>query len=175
MVLSNQGLRAANLHGFKNERDMLNASNWTGLIGRTCVVAGATGGIGREVAKAFADAGANLVLLDFDRPALDELEARTSDAGVQVMTAVCDISDQLKVAEVAYESMNRMGPCAALINCAAIQKPGPLIDTTPEKWEAAFRINFGGALYLSQQYGRQMPDIPRTRLLLSMWLTRYIV
>lgn len=132
--------------------------DWTGLRGRVCVVTGATGGIGREMARAFAAVGARLGLIDRDQSQLDGLAAELEAEGAEATGFACDIADPASLAKVASASEARFGACGALVNCAAILRAGPLIDTTVEQLETTLRVNVGGALYVSNAFGRQMME-----------------
>lgn len=63
----------------------------TDMAGKTALITGATGGIGRATAAAFVSRGANVVLADLDRAALDEMAAAI---GPQAAVAVCDVTDR---------------------------------------------------------------------------------
>lgn len=133
-----------------------NSFDWSGLAGQVCVITGAAGGIGRETVRTFAEAGARLVLLDREQGALDEMAVPLAEAGVEVLSVACDIIDPDSIAAAAVRSLERFGPCRALVNCAAILRPAPLLDVEALSLDATFAVNVHGALYVSQAFGRQM-------------------
>jgi len=67
------------------------------FTGKTVVLAGATGGLGRPISLAFAEAGANLALCARGEPALAELAAELGGARGGVMTAKVDLCDEQQV------------------------------------------------------------------------------
>jgi 3-oxoacyl-[acyl-carrier protein] reductase len=104
----------------------------TELKGRTAVVTGAAGTMGRAVAKALVADGLKVVGLDV-RPAKGCL--------------VCDISDPEAVAEIVL----RIGRVDVLVNNAGILSNNKSAATTPEEWRAVLAANLDGAFYLAQQ------------------------
>lgn len=132
--------------------------DWLGLAGKVCVITGAASGMGRETAKVFAKAGAKLVLLDRDGEHLTTLASELESQGVEVLPAPGDVGDTDAVEVISKRSREILGLCDVLVNCAASNPPGPLLLETTEKWQSTFRVNFGGVLNCSQQFGRQMME-----------------
>jgi len=112
------------------------------LSGRRALVTGAAGGIGRAAARALADEGCHLALLDRDAAALDALAVDLRAAGVSVTTHSCDVTDEVAVGE----AVRAAGELDVLIGCAGISGPvgTPLADTALADWEAVFAVNVRG-------------------------------
>lgn len=119
-------------------------SDWLGLRGRTVVVTGAGGGIGRALAQGFAEAGARLVLLDRDAE-----EGAQGIAGAQAVA--CDVTDGDAVARAA-----RGIEADVLVNNAAILRPGPLDSVSIAEWQQMLDVNLTGYLRCAQAFGRGM-------------------
>ncbi len=66
---------------------------FTSIEGRTAIVTGGSKGIGFGIAKAFADAGANVVIAGRGREALDEAARSLSEGGANISTVVVDVTD----------------------------------------------------------------------------------
>jgi 3-oxoacyl-[acyl-carrier protein] reductase len=103
----------------------------TELKGRTAVVTGAAGTMGRAVVKALATDGLRVIGLDL-RPAKDCL--------------ACDVSDPAAVAQV----VRRIGRVDVLVNNAGILSNNRAAATTPEEWRRVLAANLDGAFYLSR-------------------------
>jgi 3-oxoacyl-[acyl-carrier protein] reductase len=103
----------------------------TELKGRTAVVTGAAGTMGRAVVKALATDGLRVIGLDL-RPAKDCL--------------ACDVSDPAAVAQV----VRRIGRVDVLVNNAGILSNNKTAATTPEEWRRVLAANLDGAFYLSR-------------------------
>lgn len=119
-------------------------SDWLGLRGRTVVVTGAGGGIGRALAQGFAEAGARLVLLDRD--------AEEGALGIADAQAIaCDVTDGDAVARAAKGI-----EADVLVNNAAILRPGPLDSVSIAEWQQMLDVNLTGYLRCAQAFGRGM-------------------
>jgi 3-oxoacyl-[acyl-carrier protein] reductase len=102
------------------------------LKGKTAVVTGAAGTMGRAVVKALAADGLMVVGLD----------VKPSRGGV-----VCDISDPAAVAQ----AVRAIGRVDVLVNNAGILSNNKSETTTPEEWRKVLAANLDGAFYLSRQ------------------------
>lgn len=122
-------------------------SGWLGLAGRTVVVTGAGGGIGQELARGFAEAGARVVVLDRDTDATGPLAEALPDA----VALACDVTDEDAVARAALEI-----EADVLVNNAAILRPGPLESVSIADWQRMLDVNLTGYLRCAQAFGRGM-------------------
>lgn len=116
--------------------------------GRTLVLTGANGGIGRSVAQLFAAAGANLVLADLDGPALDRFASTLqADAG-RIATRGIDVAkpeDAQALADLAHE---RFGTIDFLVPSAGIYLAQPFVAMSDQEWRQTLSINLDGVFYL---------------------------
>ena len=127
-------------------------SDFLGLGGKTCVITGAGGGIGRAVAHAMVEAGAKPVLLDRDATTLEETAAELAKTGIQAPTFQCDVSDPASVQAAA----KAVGPCDVLVNNAGLLRSGPLATLSLEEWNQLLSVNLTGYLLCSQAFGASM-------------------
>ncbi len=106
-------------------------------------IAGASRGIGRAAAEAFASQGARLLLLARSRELLDvakELSSRT-----EVLAVQCDISKFEPVHTAVEKAIQQWGRIDVLVNTAAILgSTGEIWTTDPEQWAAAVNVNLVG-------------------------------
>jgi 3-oxoacyl-[acyl-carrier protein] reductase len=128
------------------------------LNGRVAVVTGAAGGIGREAARLFARAGADVVIADRDEAQLEvtakEVAAVAPTARVVVVpTDVSRKPDIDRLAERAVEEFSRLDVWA---NVAGILRHGALIDTTEEDMAAVVDVNLKGVYWGTAAAGRIM-------------------
>ncbi len=133
------------------------ANDWLGLAGKTCVITGAGGGIGRATAIGFAQQGARVVLLD-----RDEAGAATTASEVERLTAsrghviACDVGNPESIALAADRSVALAGPCDILVNNAGLLRPGTLDKLPLAEWNALLAVNLTGYLLCAQTFGAQM-------------------
>jgi 3-oxoacyl-[acyl-carrier protein] reductase len=106
---------------------------------QTVIVTGAARGVGLELARFFAGAGANVIAVDYDGDVLAEAAAEVGALGVQA-----DVSKTDDVQRVVDTAMERFGRIDVLVNNAGILRDGVLWKTTDEDWEAVLAVHAGG-------------------------------
>src|SRR5437016_5894820 len=97
-------------------------THWLGLDGKTIAITGASGGIGRAIALAAAEAGACLALLDRDLAGCKELADQLRSRPRACAAIGCDVSSQDSVVAAAEQARRALGPINILINNAGILK-----------------------------------------------------
>ena len=121
------------------------------LDGRTAIITGGSGGIGRACALAFAKAGANIVIAslppDSIPPVLEEVES----IGVNGVGLAVDVSDAAQVKSLVDQTLAQFGRIDALINVAGgsySRNPymptfnrAPLLELAPEDFMTAYAVN----------------------------------
>jgi 3-oxoacyl-[acyl-carrier protein] reductase len=125
--------------------------NRLSLRGKTAFVTGASRNIGRAIALAFAEEGADLVLNT--RVNREELEAVAADcrkAGARVVTVLGDIGDAAAVEAMVRYGLAELGGIDVLVCNAAIRPHTPIEDTTLESWHHVMAVNLHSAFYLSK-------------------------
>ncbi|MFM0616278.1 SDR family NAD(P)-dependent oxidoreductase [Paraburkholderia nemoris] len=132
------------------------SKSWLGLEEKVCVVTGAAGGIGAQIAISLAQAGAHVALLDHDSAACDLVAERIVQEGGKVLAIACDIADKASVTRAALASERELGRPDVLVNNAAITSRGPLLDLDIEQWNRVLSVNLTGALLCAQVFGKQM-------------------
>lgn len=132
------------------------------LNGRTALVTGAAGGIGRELVQALLRAGANVVATDVAEARLEELAQSIAreKLGQGLSTRHLDISDQHSCAASVAAVQARFGTLDILINNGALgmgairddhmTKLVAIEEITPEMWDRFVAVNFSGAWYLTR-------------------------
>jgi NAD(P)-dependent dehydrogenase (short-subunit alcohol dehydrogenase family) len=133
------------------------ATSWLGLEGRTCVVTGAGGGIGRATALAFAAAGTRVVLIDRDEANLATTAERVAaQSGHEAVAVACDVADGASVEAAGEKAERAAGRCDILVNNAGILRAGALASLTLADWNAIMSVNLTGYFLCAQAFGRQM-------------------
>lgn len=132
------------------------SSDWLGIAGRTAVVTGAGGGIGRATAVALARAGCRVVLLDRDAATLQATLGDIQALRGEGLAIGCDVSDPASVESAATQGAAAFGPCDILVNNAGLLRPGPLETLPIAEWNALLAVNLTGYLICAQIFGRQM-------------------
>ena len=150
------------------------------LEGRTCVVTGAAGGLGREIALAMARAGAGVAICDVNEAGLLEAAKQIEALGRQVLAERCDVSSSAAVNAFFDKVAARFGAADILVNNAAIVPTTPADEarrnqhyayiTSPqprrslgftsamsdEDWHRFWDVNVHGVFYCTRAALRQM-------------------
>lgn len=111
------------------------------------VVTGAGGGLGRALCVRFGAAGAHIVALDRDPAGLEETAAVLHAAGVEYLTAVCDVADEEDCRHAVADARRRFGAIDVLINNAGISHRSAFSGTAPAVIRKVMAVNFFGALH----------------------------
>lgn len=120
---------------------------------KTAVITGAARGIGRACAFVFAERGANLVLVDVDGEKLASVGEEMKPFGTDVMTAVCDISNEQAVNDAAKAALERFGKVDMLVNNAALFRSWhPFTKFSSAEWERYFSVNVMGTAYCTNVF-----------------------
>jgi 2-deoxy-D-gluconate 3-dehydrogenase len=124
------------------------------LDGRTALVTGARGGIGRAAAVALAEAGADLVLWGH-QDNLDEAAAEVAAHGAKTKTVVADLGDETAVRRAA-ERVLAENEIDILVNNAGIIRRGPALDMSNGDWSDVLQVNLNSVFLLSRLFGGPM-------------------
>ncbi|MCE2453481.1 MAG: glucose 1-dehydrogenase [Nitrospinae bacterium] len=128
------------------------------MDGRVAVVTGGTSGIGLAIAKALADAGANVTIAGRSQERGDEaLEALKAD-GLDAQFLACDVGDAGSVSNLINEVVSSHGGLNVLVNSAAINIVKPALDHAPEDVDALLASNVRGAFLCAQTAAKVMVD-----------------
>ncbi|MCX4759532.1 SDR family oxidoreductase [Streptomyces sp. NBC_01275] len=121
------------------------------LAGRTALVTGAGGPLGRAFARALAAAGARVVLTGRSEPSLAQAAELVAKEGGAARTAVCDVRDPASVASLAAELADE--DVSLLVNNAGVAGPvRPLVDVGPDEWDAVFAANVRGVYLMCRAF-----------------------
>ncbi|MCD9625557.1 SDR family NAD(P)-dependent oxidoreductase [Rhabdothermincola salaria] len=126
------------------------------LAGRNAVVTGAAGGIGRQAAVTFAQAGADVVIADVGTDGLEETAALVSAAGGKATVVPTDVSERDQVNKLAVAALRAGGRLDVWANVAGVIRNTLIVDATPEDVEAVTRVNQFGTYWGVAAAGRAM-------------------
>lgn len=121
-----------------------------GIAGRTALVTGAAGGIGRAVASALADEGARIVLVDRDAERVAALVETLRTRGAEVLGLTVDVTDEAQVAGAVQAAVAAFDRLDLVVGCAGVSGPvgEPLEAVSLQAWEAVFAVNVTGSYLL---------------------------
>ncbi len=108
------------------------------------VVTGASRGLGRAIAVAFAAAGAHVALAARSRPDLEETARQVEGHGVKALVAPTDVSRYDEVEALMQRAVGTLGRLDIVVNNSGVAKVVPLAEATPEDWRAIIDVNLTG-------------------------------
>lgn len=130
----------------------LSAMSISNLRGQWVWVTGAASGIGLETARAFAQAGANVVLSDIQAEALEAACRDISAIGVGCMPMLLDVADPAAVQRAADAFVWQHGAPAVIVNNAGVGFLGPFLHTPLEAWRRVLDINLMGVVHMCRAF-----------------------
>lgn len=133
------------------------------LDGRVALITGAAGGIGRELVRGFAEAGASVMAADISASGLDALKRGLAG---NVVYRQLDIADHAACAAAVEAASRELGPVDILVNNAGLGLNAlredcmtylvTIEELTPQVWDSFVAVNFSGAWYLTRAVVPQM-------------------
>jgi NAD(P)-dependent dehydrogenase (short-subunit alcohol dehydrogenase family) len=129
------------------------------LTGRVAVVTGGSKGLGKAMARGFAQAGADVVIssrhTDELEKALPEILEGTGRRGLIVTVDLSKRSDAERLAKTALEQMGRVD---ILVNNAGTNVPSPIDQVKDEDWDRVIELNLGACMVLTRALVPQMKE-----------------
>jgi NAD(P)-dependent dehydrogenase (short-subunit alcohol dehydrogenase family) len=128
--------------------------------GKVALVTGAASGMGLATARAFADAGAAVVLADFREDVVNGEAQKLRAAGHKAIAVRCNVSDDAEVAAMVERAAGEFGRLDVAFNNAGVMaRVVPTAESTREEWDRVIGINLRGVWscmkYELQQMQRQ--------------------
>ena len=121
------------------------------LKNKVALVTGASQGIGRETARALAQAGARVAVAARNTEKLAAVVAEIAAAGGEALAVQMDVADAAQVKAGFQQTLEKFGRLDILVNNAGIARDGLALRMKLEDWEAVLRTNLTGAHLCLQQ------------------------
>lgn len=117
-----------------------------GLSGKTVIITGGGGGIGRALCLRFAAEGSRVAVLDRDATAAQTTADLIAETGGKAMAFAADITDYAAIVETVDKVQSELGVPTVLVNNAGFDRFMPFLKTEPGMWQQLIDINLTGAL-----------------------------
>ena len=117
------------------------------LAGRTAVITGGGGGIGRETAIVLAEAGANIVVGDVKDAGLRETVGLVEAVGGKALAVLTDVTQKAQVEALVTAARDHFGSVDVMGNVAGIIRNNLVVDTPEEELDAVLAVNLKGVYF----------------------------
>jgi NAD(P)-dependent dehydrogenase (short-subunit alcohol dehydrogenase family) len=118
------------------------------ISGKTAIVTGAASGIGRGIATALAEAGANVVMADIQKEAVEQAAHGLSGTNKRIMPVRIDVTLETSVIDALAEAERAFGKLHIACNNAGVPMHGTgLVDVLPADWQFVMAVNICGIIH----------------------------
>lgn len=126
------------------------------LKNRVAVVTGASSGLGRQMAIAFAKQGASLAILARRKDRLESVKKEIEETGSECVAVKCDVTNTEDIKLAAQEIENKFGRVDILVNCAGSAKNNGVLNMTDEEWQFTMDIDLNSVFYVTREFATIM-------------------
>jgi NAD(P)-dependent dehydrogenase (short-subunit alcohol dehydrogenase family) len=126
--------------------------------GRSVIITGAGGGLGRAYALAFAAEGANVVVNDIRLEAAQAVACEVQAAGGRALANSGDITTLAGAQAIVEAAVAEFGDVQVLVNNAGVLRDRMFLSLSEEDWDAVMRVHLRGHFCLAQVLGRRWRD-----------------
>ena len=126
------------------------------LKGRVAVISGASSGLGMQMARAFAEQGADLVILARRVERLMEFKPELEQYGVRVLALKCDVTSTEEINKAAADTERFFGHADILVNCAGSSKDKGVLDMNDEEWDFTIATDETSVFKMTRAFGNLM-------------------
>lgn len=123
------------------------------LSGKVALVTGSAAGLGKAMAEALAEAGANVVVADINLEMAETTSHEIERFGVKALPVKANVADADSVKSMVSTAVAEMGTIDILINNAGINRRGPLVEMSEEDWDATIGVNLKGTFLCCREVG----------------------
>ncbi|HUT13083.1 MAG TPA: SDR family oxidoreductase [Thermoguttaceae bacterium] len=120
------------------------------------LVSGASRGIGRAIARGFAERGATVAITGRVAETVERTAREIGADGKPVRAKVCDVADAATIRRTVDEVVDEFGRIDTLVNCAGVNRRKRVEDFSEEDYDFVTDINIRGAFLMAQAVGRHM-------------------
>ena len=139
------------------------------LEGKVAIVTGGKRGIGKAIALAFAEAGADVVVstrvFKDDRDDLGAVAGEIEKLGRRSLAIQADVSQKADVDNLVQKTMDEFGVIDILVNNAGNSSGTPLLEISEDEWDKLIDVHLKGHYLCSQAAGRQMVERKRGNII----------
>lgn len=126
------------------------------LKGKVAIITGGGGGLGKQIATAFADAGCTVVLCSRKLENCESAAAELRNNGASAKAYACNVTDPEQVNQLVNTVLEEFGRIDILVNNSGTSWGAPVEEMPLHAWEKVMNVNVTGTFLMSQAVGKQM-------------------
>ena len=120
------------------------------MTGKVAIVTGAGRGIGRGIAQAFGEVGADVVCAARTAEQIEQTAAVIRGSGPRALAVPCDVNERAQLERLVQQTLDEFGRIDVVVNNAGGTMPSPALKTSEKMFDESFHFNVTSALVLSQ-------------------------
>ncbi len=128
------------------------------LEGKVAIVTGGGRGLGRQIALAYAEAGAKVMVCSRKIDACEEVVKEIEALGGEGLAIACDVTDPKQVKNAVEKTMERFGKVDILVNNSGASWGAKVLEVPLEAWYKVMNVNVTGTFLMSQEVGKHMVE-----------------
>jgi len=128
------------------------------LEDKTAIVTGASSGIGRGIAKDFAEEGANVVVSDVDVESGEKVVGEIKDSGGSAIFVKTDVSNEEDVDELVEKTLSEYSKIDILVNNAGVYIQKPITEMETDEWDKVIDVNLKGVFLMTRRVAQEMVE-----------------
>ncbi len=144
------------------------------LTGRSAIVTGAGRGIGRAIAVALAQAGADVLLASRSTEELEAVAREIETLGRRAIAHPTDVADLDALSGMFDAADDAFGRLDVLVNCAGVGFRKPALEVTPDEWDQVQAVNIRSVYFACQHALRRMTRVGSGRVINIASLTSFL-
>ncbi|EMA54444.1 SDR family NAD(P)-dependent oxidoreductase [Halococcus salifodinae] len=129
-----------------------------GVEDRSAVVIGGTTGIGRAIALAFAETGADVIATSRSEDSVESVAAELRERGATTTEVTCDVRNRESIERLCEVAEDTFGSVNLLVNSAGSVAQASVVEMTEEEWERDIDVCLTGVFHACQVFGRAMTE-----------------
>ena len=126
------------------------------LAGKKAIVTGGAAGIGKAIALAFANEGADVAIADVQIEKAQAVAQQIREQGRRAVAIHCDVGDSANVERMVGQAVQELGGLHILVNNAAVISQGQFWELSDDSWQRIIRNNLSSVFYCSRAAARVM-------------------
>ena len=145
--------------------------------GKNVVVTGGAKGLGMEIAKRYAEAGANVCIADFDQEAGEKTAEELSKYGTKMLFCRTDVSDSVSVTNMKDEVIDKFGQVDILVSNAgvSVNVTGPPFTKIPmSEYDRLYKVNVQGNINVCQAFYENFYKLKEGKIIITASISAFL-